>query len=206
MSNSMFAYNQNEAVAAGVSNYVADSGAYQGRILSAEWNVSSAKQTKGIEITFETSEGLKANYLSLWYEKADGTQLSGAKMLNAIMGCTKVTNLSSKGVQQSDGSTKYFCPELENKSIGLVLQKVLYTKNDGQDGYKFEIRIPFIPQTGKTLAEQLGNKDALTINNILKTLTDKDDRQQGGQQQSSSNQGQPINYGDNNDGFGDDWV
>jgi len=203
MSNSMFAYNQNEAVAAGVSNYVADSGAYQGRILSAEWNVSSAKQTKGIEITFETAEGLKANYLSLWYEKADGTQLSGAKMLNAIMGCTKVTNLSSKGVNQPDSSTKYFCPELENKSIGLVLQKVLYTKNDGQDGYKFEIRIPFIPQTGKTLAEQLGNKDAITINNILRSLTDKDDRQQGGQQQSSSNQGQPINYGD--DGFGGGW-
>jgi len=203
MSNSMFAYNQNEAVAAGVSNYVADSGAYQGRILSVEWTVAKTS-TKGVEITFETAEGLKANYLSLWYEKADGTQLSGAKMLNAIMGCTKVTNLSSKGVNQPDSSTKYFCPELENKSIGLVLQKVLYTKNDGQDGYKFEIRIPFIPQTGKTLAEQLGNKDALTINNILKSLTDKDDRQQGGQQQSSSNQDQPINFG--NDGFGDDWV
>ena len=204
MSNSMFTYNQNEAVAAGVSNYVADSGAYQGRILSAEWTVSSRKGTKGIEVTFETTEGLKANYLSLWYEKDDGAQLSGAKMLNAIMGCTKVTNLTSKSVSFPDGP-KYFCPELENKSIGLVLQKVLYTKNDGQDGYKFEIRIPFIPQTGKTLAEQLGNKDALTINNILKSLTDKDDRTQGGNQNNhqSTDQGQPINYG--NDGFGDDW-
>lgn len=203
MSNSMFNYDQSQGVAAGVSNYVSESGAYSGRILTAEWKQASTG-TKGIEITFETTEGLKANYLSLWYQKADGTELSGAKMLNAIMGCTKVTSLNSV-MQNGANGAQYFCPELANKAIGLVLQKVLYTKNDGQDGYKFEIRIPFIPQTGKTLAEQLGNKDAVTINNILKTLTDKDDRTQGGNQNShqSTDQGQPINYG--NDGFGDGW-
>lgn len=201
MSNSMFTYNQNEAVTAGVSNYVSESGAYAGRITSAEWTVSSQKGTKGIELSFETADGLKANYLTLWYERADGSQLSGAKMLNAIMGCTKVTALNSV-VQNGQNGAQYMCPELANKSIGLVLQKVLYTKNDGQDGYKFEIRIPFIPQTGKTLAEQLGNKDAVAIDNILKSLTDKDDRTQG-HAPTSSSQGQPINYGD--DGFGDGW-
>lgn len=207
MSNSMFNYDQSQGVAAGVSNYVSESGAYGGRVLAAEWNVSSGKGTKGIEITFETAEGLKANYLSLWYEKADGTQLSGAKMLNAIMGCTKVSSLTSRAVNQSDGSTKYFCPELENKSIGLILQKVLYTKSDGQDGYKFEIRIPFIPQTGKTLAEQLGNKDAVTVSNILKTLADKDERTQGGNQSSGQSQSQGYDNGvpdfAGDDGWGD---
>lgn len=199
----MFNYDQSAGVSAGVSNYVSESGSYSGRIISAEWKQASTG-TKGIELTFESAEGLKANYLSLWYQKADGTELSGAKMLNAIMGCTKVTALNSVS-QNGDNGTQYFCPELVNKTIGLVLQKSLYTKNDGQDGYKFEIRIPFIPQTGKTLAEQLGNKDAITINNILKTLTDKDDRTNGGNQNNhqSTDQGQPINYGD--DGFGDGW-
>ena len=204
MSNSMFNYDQSQGVTAGVSNYVSESGAHAGRILTAEWNVAKTG-TKGIEITFETADGLKANYLSLWYEKADGTQLSGAKMLNAIMGCTKVASLTSRAVNQSDGSTKYLCPELENKSIGLILQKVLYTKNDGQDGYKFEIRIPFIPQTGKTLAEQLGNKDASAVNNILKTLTDKDERTQGGNQSGGQSQGYDNGVPDfaGDDGWGD---
>ena len=206
MSNSMFNYDQSQGVSAGVSNYVSESGAYAGRILTAEWNVSSGKGTKGIEITFETSDGLKANYLSLWYEKADGTQLSGAKMLNAIMGCTKVASLNSTSVNHPEGQ-KHFCPELANKSIGLILQKVLYTKNDNSDGYKFEIRIPFIPQNGKTLAEQLGNKDAVTVNNILKTLTDKDDRTQGGNQSSGQSQSQGYDNGvpdfAGDDGWGD---
>jgi single-strand DNA-binding protein len=206
MSNSMFNYDQSQGVSAGVSNYVSESGAYAGRILTAEWSVAKTG-TKGIEITFETTEGLKANYLSLWYEKADRTQLSGAKMLNAIMGCTKVASLNSKAIGQPDGSTKYFCPELENKSIGLILQKVLYTKNDNSDGYKFEIRIPFIPQNNKTLAEQLGNKDAVTVSNILKTLTDKDDRTQGGNQSSGQSQSQGYDNGvqdfAGDDGWGD---
>jgi hypothetical protein len=101
--------------------------------------------------------------------------MAGSKMLNAIIGCCKVTNLTSKLVNHSDGP-KYFCPELESKSLGLILQKVLYTKEDSSDGYNFEIRLPFIAQTGKTLAEQLGNKDAIAVNKVLATLTDKDDR------------------------------
>lgn len=200
MSNTMFSYDQAQAVTAGVSNYVNDSGAYGGKVLTAEWVASSQKQTKGIEFSFETDDGLKANYLTIWYQKAGGEPLSGSKMLNAIMGCCKVSNLTSKVVNYPDG-TKYFCPELEGKALGLILQKVLYTKNDDSDGYKFEIRIPFIPQTGKTLAEQLGGKGALTVNKILSTLTDKDDRCNSGQ---SSSSGQSVQNGIPSD-FNDDW-
>ena len=179
MSHNMFSYNQEEAVKAGVSNFVSESNAYAGKIVSAEWIVSSQKGTKGIELSFETDEGLRANYLTIYYQKSDNTMLTGSKMLNAIIGCVRGDALTSKGINQQNGETKYFCPELQGKVIGLILQKVLYTKQDGSDGYKFEIRIPFIPQTGKTLGEQLGNKDAQAVNKILSTLTDKDDRTGG---------------------------
>ena len=183
----MFSYNQQEAVQAGVSSYIQESNAYGGKIVSAEWICSTQKQTKGIEITFDSDSGLRANYLTIYYQKASGEMLGGSKMLNAIIGCVKGSNLTSKAVQDSSG-TKYFCPELEGKPIGLVLQKVLYTKQDGSDGYKFEIRIPFILQTGKTLAEQLGGKDAVAVEKMRSTLTDKDERKAGGATQVNSGQ------------------
>lgn len=194
MSHNMFSYNQDEAVKAGVSNYITETGAYSGKIVSAEWIVSTQKQTKGIEITFQSDDGLRANYLTMYYQKSNGEMIAGSKMLNAIIGCVRGSNLTSKSVQDQSG-TKYFCPELEGKTIGLALQKVLYTKQDGSDGYKFEIRIPFIPQTGKTLSEQLGNKDAVALNKMLSTLTDKDDRTGGSDPQL--NQGQQSAEMDN---------
>lgn len=201
MSHSMFNYDQEQAVQAGVSNYVSDSGAYGGKLLTAEWVVSTQKGTKGIELTFETVDSLKANYLTIWYQKATGEQLAGSKMLNAIMGCCKVTNLTSKAVTFPEGP-KYFCPELENKSIGLILQKVLYTKSDLSDGYKFEIRLPFIAQNGKTLAEQLGNKDAVAVNKVLATLTDKDDRASGtAQSHANVSNGVPNDFNEALDGW-----
>lgn len=195
MSHNMFSYNQEEAVSAGVSNFITESNAYAGKIVSAQWVVANTG-TKGIEFTFESSEGLKANYLTIYYQKSDGSILSGSKMLNAIMGCTKTTNLTSKGVNNQNGDTDYFCPELQGKDIGFILQKSLYTKRSGEDGYKFEIRIPFIPQTGKTLAEQLSGKDAVVVNKILSTLTDKDERTSG-QQVSHQQDDQMNNFIDN---------
>ena len=201
MSHSMFNYDQEQAVQAGVSNYVSDSGAYGGKILTAEWVVSTQKGTKGIELTFETVDSLKANYLTIWYQKATGEQLAGSKMLNAIMGCCKVTNLTSKAVTFPEGP-KYFCSELENKSLGLILQKVLYTKADLSYGYKFEIRLPFIAQTGKTLAEQIGNKDAIAVNKVLATLTDKDDRTGlSSQTNASASNGVPNDFNEALDGW-----
>lgn len=201
MSHSMFNYDQEQAVQAGVSNYVSDSGAYGGKLLTAEWVVSTQKGTKGIELTFETVDGLKANYLTIWYQKSTGEQLAGSKMLNAIMGCCKVTSLTSKVVNHPEGP-KYFCPELESKSLGLILQKVLYTKSDLSDGYKFEIRLPFIAQTGKTLAEQIGNKDAVAVNKVLATLTDKDDRTSGtAQSHANASNGVPNDFNEALDGW-----
>lgn len=188
MSQPMFTYNQDAGVNAGVSNYINETGAYQGRIVSAEW-VQAKSGSAGVEFSFESSDGLKANYLTLYYRKADGSEIKGmAAMLNAIMGCCKVSALTS--VLRGD---KYFCPELENKSVGLVLQKVLTTKQDGSDSYKFEIRIPFIPQTGKTLAEQIGNKDAITVSKMASTLTDKDERNSASSQQQSASQDPYMN-------------
>ena len=178
----MFQYDQNSGVNAGGA--VRETGAYVGRITAAVYGASANKGTKFIELTFESNEGTEFNYLTLYYAKQDGTEVKGgASMINAIMGITKTRQLTEQKLQGVDGT---IAPELIGKPIGLILQKVLYTKGDGSEGYKFEIRLPFSPQTRQTLKELVENKPAQMVDRILSTLTDKDDR--GGNQQSAPQQ------------------
>lgn len=168
---SMFQYNQESGVKAGVSDYISESGAFVGK-LSAKWVKGKAPSlSEAMELTLSAPEG-KANYLSVWYKKKDGTEnASGVAMINAIMGITRVQCLTL--VKQGDDE---ICPELEGKEIGLVLQKILQTKLGGGDTYKFEIRLPFHPQTKKTLKELVSNSPATALAAILETLKDKDER------------------------------
>lgn len=70
------------------------------------------------------------------------------------------------------------------QKVGLFLQKVLYTKNDGGDGYKFEVRHVFQPGTRKTYAEHAENAPAEAIAALELSMKDKDERIHGGAQLS----------------------
>ncbi len=199
-----FTYDQQSGESAGAAAYINETGKYVGQILQAEYVISSNKGTKGIEFTFQAADGAKANYLTAYYEKSDGSQINmGWNMINAIMGCTKTKGLTMVSVAGANGAIN-IAPELANKPIGLVLQKTLKTKQDGSDTYSFDIRMPFIAQTGKSLKEQTSGQDAKIIDNMMKTLKDKDERKnqnaaQGGyDQQGGGNDQSPP------DGF-DDW-
>lgn len=171
-----FTYDQQSGESAGAAAYINETGKYVGKILQAEYVISSAKSTKGIEFTFQSNEGAKANYLTAYYEKSDGSQIKmGMDMINAIMGCTKTQGLTMVSVAGANGAIN-IAPELTDKPIGLVLQKTLKTKQDGSDTYSFDIRMPFVAQTGKSLKEQTSGQDAKIIDNMMKTLKDKDER------------------------------
>jgi hypothetical protein len=197
-----FTYNQQSGESAGAGAYINETGKYVGKLLQAEYVVSTKKETKGIEFTFEASDGAKCQYLSAWYEKADGTKIKmGIDMINAIMGCTKTQALSLV-IAEVNNEPIDIAPELTNKPIGLVLQKTLKTKQDGSDSYSFEIRIPFIAQTGKTLKEQMSGKDAQAVERMVSTLKDKDERTGGnqsggmGQQQAVPQSEMPADFDD----------
>lgn len=176
---SMFQYNQESGIKAGVSDYINESGAYVGK-LSTKWVKGKAPSlSEALELSLTAPEG-KANFLSVWYKKKDGTENAGGiAMINAIMGITRVNNLTL--VKRGNDE---ICPELEGKEVGLVLQKILQTKLDGTDTYKFEIRLPFHPQTKKTLKELVDNQQATSLPAMLENLHDKDERTKGGQHQS----------------------
>lgn len=178
-------YNLNAEQAKGAesrANRITESGQYTGRFTRAE-SVTSKKNTEGVEFAFEAENGQSADFLNLWTYNVDGKELFGLKMLNAIMTCMRVKTLTpqqaqvEKWSQEADGKVKVVAtvyPDLMNKSIGLLLQKEAYAKQDGSVGYKFNVYGCFEPGTGMVASEILEKASkGEKLGRIAATLKDK---------------------------------
>lgn len=168
-----FNYNQEEAAQIGGGQYVTKSGGYDFKVVRAQFTKSPNNSAEFLELDFETREGLKLNYVSINFVKGDGNQNEfGNKMIQAIMGAT--------GVQQLSIGNEGNCPELFNKGLKGVVQRIDYTKqsgaNAGQDGYKFEFKLPANIQTGKTVKETISNSEAKSFSQYADSIEDKDER------------------------------
>ncbi|MFQ1048017.1 hypothetical protein [Avibacterium paragallinarum] len=193
----IFTYNQEQAVKAGNAQYINETGAYLCKILSAEY-VQSQKGTLSLEFSVETQDGLKGNYISVYYQDKDGQPLQGGQnMIQAIMGCANVQQLT----QRFDGN-KAIAPELAGKYIGLFLQKVFRLKQDGTETYSFNIVCPFFVNDRKTLSERIENRPAERIQYLSEHMKDRDDRNKQSNQQGYAAQhqfyGQPQQPSVNN--------
>ncbi|OIV46941.1 DUF669 domain-containing protein [Sodalis sp. TME1] len=174
MNNVTFVYNQEVALAAGQSGFITESGAYVVTILEAKY-MTSQSGAESIEFSVETEDGKKANYINIYCRKKDKTPNKyGVNMINAIMGCIGVQQLTTKMI---DAHT-HLAPEFIGQRIGLVLQKTLKTKSDGKESYSIDIVLPFVAQTRQTLEEKIKNIPAQAIDKQVATLQDKDERKQ----------------------------
>ena len=193
MNNVIFQYDQEAALASGASNYITEGGAYAGTIVEAKYVFGKApKQSAGLEFTLSTDQG-EARYLSVWYQKADGSvNQYGYALIQSMMGLCKLNTLS----QQQKGEYS-IAPEFTGKQIGLLLQKILTSKMDGSDSYKFEIKLAFLPQTKQTLKEAIGREPAVLVDQWEASLTDKDERKKGQQQAGYHQYDEVPPYGDN---------
>jgi hypothetical protein len=181
-----FNYNEELASQIGGGQYVTKSGGYDFKVVRAQFTKSPNNNAEFLEFDFETREGLKLNYVSINFTKGDGNPNEfGNKMINAIMGAMGVQNLTLG----NDGN----CPELFNKGLKGVVQRVDYTKQSGekagQDGYKFEFKLPANINTGKTVKETTTNSPATAFDQYAGSIEDKDERTQP-QAGGFSNQGQ----------------
>jgi hypothetical protein len=187
-------YNQESAEKAGGNEYISEGGPYVIRIESAVYKKAKTG-TKGIEFSVVTKEGLKSNYITVYYEKANGEKIkSGEGVLSAMMGIMGLKGLTSikKGEDEH-------CPELEGKTMGLFLQKVLKLKTDRSETYGFDIRVPFHPKTKQTLKEILANAPATVIDNFTASYKDKDDRKRVTQQSGDAPDYESIPIGSYDD-------
>ncbi|QHJ84430.1 MAG: hypothetical protein [Bacteriophage sp.] len=193
MSNVIFSYNKEAALTAGQGGFINESGAYVITITEAALTTSQGG-AKAIEFSGEADDGRKVQYLSVYVSKKDGSDNTfGVNMIHAIMGCAGVNQLT----QHMKAAGQFVAPEFAGKRVGLVLQKVLRSKNDGSDTYGLDIRMPFIAQTHQTLLEQSEGKNAEAVDKMVAGLKDKDERKKSTGSSGSSS----YNSSGYDDGF-----
>lgn len=192
-----FGYNEEEAISTDPqSNYIKESGVYEGKIVTAMLcSGSGESKAWGVEFTFKSYEGAEANYLRLWCATKKGSftwqdkngnhrPLPGLAICQSLMGL-----LGLKQMRPKQGQSGIGFPDFFGKEITLALQKVLYTKNDNTDGYKFDIIRAFEYRTRMTLSEKKSGKEAKIQ---LMEIKDKDERTGGQSQGNQYGQSKPV--------------
>jgi single-strand DNA-binding protein len=182
-------FNQEAAIKAGGSDFLQDGGAHTVTIISAEYIIAKTG-SQGMEFEIKTDSGQSAKFITIYYKKADGAVInSGYSTLCGIM-----FFLGLQGLSMQNAGADSFAPELAGQKVGLFLQKVLYTKNAGGEGYKFDIRAPYKFDTLHTVREAQENKQPTAIQNWINSYQDKDERTaQQPQSPSNSFDSQPTN-------------
>lgn len=165
----IFTYNQDLATQINGAGGGYHSGGYDLKITRSQMT----NEGKHIEFDFEAREGQKFNYVSINIVRNDGQPNEfGQKMVNAIMGCVGVNQLTCDQVGN--------IPELFGKYVKGVLQRIDYTKqsgaNAGQDGFKFEFKLPASIKDGRTVKEMVENKPAEAFQKYADSIEDKDER------------------------------
>lgn len=175
----VLAYSQESGIKAGGGEYINEGGAYVGTITEAKYTKAQTG-TDGLEFSFAAEDGMKANYLRVYFAKKPAVEgqagepiKGGVSLLNAMLG---ILRLPAMTAVENKTDKSWRCPEFEGKKIGLFLQKVNYTKADQSTGYKFEIAVPFHPTDRKTLRELVEQKPATMIDRMTANYKDKDEK------------------------------
>jgi len=178
----MSGYDYDEAGLEGAddaASRLTENGAYVGTFTQVVGVVSGEKGTHGLEFEFTTRAGDRTRF-NLWTKKEDGTKLFGMSMLQAMMLLTGVRRLdpvsaSVKRFGEEEEAETY--PALCGKTIGLVLQKELYTKGDGHEGQRINLVGSFHPETKMTSTEIRDRASKPEkLDKMLKGLKTKDAR------------------------------
>lgn len=175
-----FAFNFSAEAAqnAGISPFINEGGAYAGTLTEVKaTHGQNGSQSEGIEFGLSTPHG-DAPYLSIYVTKRDGTiNNQGYAMVCAMLAITRCQVPQNASMAQ-------IAELLNGKPLGLVLQKVLQMKGDGvTETFKMDVKQAFLPANGCTAKELYAKAPAKEVNDMLATLTVRDQRNhaRGGQ-------------------------
>lgn len=179
-------FNTEAAKQANGGNYISETGKYIGVFTRAE-AVTSEKGTEGTEFCFKDQSGASADFLSLWTHDKDGKELPSFKTFNALLACMRLRGVKSAigKVEKYNTTTKSreltdaeIFPDMQNKPIGLLLQKVWRADKPGK--YKFEICGVFEASTELTASEILARASApVRLGQMVANLKDKHEAPRG---------------------------
>lgn len=152
----VFTYNPEIAAQSGAAGkYITESCVIRGFIECAKW-VKGRNGAEGIEFSFDSEKGQKANFMTVHYKNNDGSENTiGTALIHSIMGCTGVKTLSMK----QDGK-EYIAPELTKKPIMFALERENYINSQGEEKFKLNIRCAMSARPGMTVAEAVSGGTA----------------------------------------------
>jgi hypothetical protein len=189
----MYALNIESAKKADVIGaYISDTGKYIGTFIRAEKLISAAKGTDGIGFTFKDEANRECRF-DVWTQKQNGEALSGLNLINAMMACLSLRNLTvtTQPVKKwADGKEAVVdaevFPELMGKPIGLLLRAEEYEKmkdnrKTGDTGWRMGLFAVFQANTELMASEILTRKtQPEQLGKVVLQLADKPVKKQGG--------------------------
>lgn len=182
-----FDYNEEDASKAdSAADRLSESGYYIGyfKVVSP---FKSEKGSTGVQFDVQLDGDATTNF-ALYIRNKDGKEIFGMQNFQAIrtvLGC-KSRAVPVKGtIRKYDETERSWVDadgpvyaDMQNKKIGLVLQKEIYTKTgNGGEGVRFNLITVADAKTRKTAKEIINNDTtAKRLDKILKALVDKDTR------------------------------
>lgn len=179
-------YEYNEASAAkadDAASRISEPGAFVGKF-NKVFAIEAKSGAKGLTFEFE-SPGNGTSEFSIYTHSADDKPFFGESMRNALLmllGLKKMTSEPGEALVWVDGqkiTQEVDCfPALCGKPIGIVLQKELYTKGNGdRSGVRFGLYGLFQAET-KLMASEIKEKKTtpVKLERLLKGLKVKDSR------------------------------
>lgn len=134
---------------------ITEAGAYTGEFRHA-WHEVNDKGTEGVFFLFLSSDGREAGPLALYTHNSEGKALPGFNMLNAIMVCGRVNEMTTKPAmvelwdyeaQKSMPKKKNIFTALTSKPIGLLLRLEDYEGRKGEVRQRLVIHGVFEPHS-----------------------------------------------------------
>lgn len=158
-------------------------GAYKGSIKMAK-QITSAKGVAGVEISFESDSGQKANYLTMYthYVATPDTKLPGYNALMALMTCVKLRglNATTNTITEYDFESRADVQrpaevyvDLLDARIGVVLRNEPYIGQDGNLKNSMKPVCFFNYQTDQVAKEILEKAEPEILERIIANLADK---------------------------------
>lgn len=161
---------------------ISESGAYSGVIVAA-WYEQKPTGSECVVIQFKAENGQTAGPLSVYTHGKTGEPLGGLNMVNAILTCAKVRNISAKpgkvtlydyDSKQDVEKTKQVFPELAGKPMGLLLQNEEFKATQGERSGEIMTRLTIFgcyePSTKRMAPEVLDQSPAKLLEAKTKYL------------------------------------
>lgn len=175
-----FLRNDDDAKRVVNTNLITKTGAYEGTIVQAALRESQNGAT-GIDIAFKSRDGQMA-HITMWILNRDGGRTYMHGIFDAIMVVLGLESTTAKKAyvytRKGEKAMGYRITDIENKPIGLVIQREQRFYIDQQDGveketWQLNIRTPYDIATRRVAKEILDDEEAKRLDALLANLSDK---------------------------------